>query len=572
VGAGIRTLFAELRRRKVYRVAIVYLVVGWAIVTGAQFLFEEVLDLSEAAWLFVAGLIILGFPLALVLAWAYEVKPEEPRGLEIPEEDTVLDPDSALPIEFAESEPRKSIVVLPFDNMSPDPEDTYFSDGLTEEIITNLSHLHSLRVISRSSAMVLKSTLKDVRTIGRELDVQYVLEGSVRRSGNDLRITAQLIDARTDEHLWAERYEGTLDDVFMIQEEASQAIVEALDVKINPGERETLVERPIEDIRAYECYLRARNDFHRGTAECLKSALRHLEAGLEIVGENVLLYQGMAEVHLQSYEYGVKADEDTLQQAEEFCGKVMALQPDSANSHYLNGRIERFRGSCVRSTRHFERALEIDPNHPGALAFLVGAYALQVGRPSAADTFAERLVAVDPLSPLVMFLLGCHHWLSGRFEESLLTFARALELEPDFVWASVFGLANVLIWQERLDEALKVLAPIACRDPRDYAADWAILLESALAGDSAGVAEALSVDTKNFLWNDPDVLPFIGSAYALAGATEEALTWLERSIERGWINYPLFSTQDPFYKSIRGEERFKELMVGVKARWEAFEA
>jgi non-specific serine/threonine protein kinase len=456
--------------------------------------------------------------------------------------------------------------------MSPDPGDTYFCDGLTEEIITNLSHLHSLRVISRSSAMVLKSTLKDVRTIGRELDVQYVLEGSVRRSGNDLRITAQLIDARTDEHLWAERYEGTLDDVFMIQEEASHAIVEALDVKINPGEREKLVERPIEDIRAYECYLRARNDFHRGTTESLKSALRHLEAGLEIVGENELLYQGMAEVHLQNYEYGVKADEETLQQAEKFCAKVMALRPDSANSHYLNGRIERFRGSCVRAAQHFERALEIDPNHPGALAFLVVSYAFQVGRPSAADTFATRLVAVDPLSPLVMIVLAWHHWMSGRFDEALSTFNRALELEPDFVWASVFGVAYILMWQERRDEALKVLAPIACRDPRDYAAEWAILLESALAEDSAGVAEALSVDTKNFLWNDPDVLPFIGSAYALAGAREEALTWLERAIERGWINYPLFSTQDPFYESIRGEERFKELMVEVKARWEAFEA
>ncbi len=571
MGTGIRTFFAELRRRKVYRVAIVYLVVGWAVVTGAQFLFEEVLDLSEAAWLFVAGLIILGFPLALVLAWAYEVKPEEPRVVGIPEEDTLLHPDSAPPIEFAESEPRKSIVVLPFDNMSPDPGDTYFCDGLTEEIITNLSHLHSLRVISRSSAMVLKSTQKDVRTIGRELDVQYVLEGSVRRSGDDLRITAQLIDARTDEHLWAERYEGTLDDIFMIQEEASQAIVEALDVKINPGEREKLVERPIEDIRAYECYLRARNDLHRGTTESLKSALRHLEAGLEILGENELLYQGMAEVHLQNYEYGVKADEETLQQAEKFCAKVMAFRPDSANSHYLNGRIERFRGSCVRAAQHFERALEIDPNHPGALAFLVVSYAFQVGRPSAADTFATRLVAVDPLSPLVMIVLAWHHWMSGRFDEALSTFNRALELEPDFVWASVFGVAYILMWQERRDEALKVLAPIACRDPRDYAAEWAILLESALAEDSAGVAEALSVDTKNFLWNDPDVLPFIGSAYALAGAREEALTWLERAIERGWINYPLFSTQDPFYESIRGEERFKELMVEVKARWEAFE-
>ncbi len=567
MGSRIRTFLAELRRRKVYHVAAVYLVVGLGILGAAELILDP-LGLG-AARPFIVIATLLGFPLALVLAWAYEVKPEEPRVVEIPEEDTLLHPDSAPPVEFAESEPRKSIVVLPFDNMSPDPGDTYFCDGLTEEIITNLSHIRSLRVISRSSAMVLKSTQKDVRTIGRELDVQYVLEGSVRRSGDDLRITAQLIDAITDEHLWAERYDGTLDDIFEMQEQTSLAIVEALDVKINPGEREKLVERRIDDIRAYECYLRARNDIHKSTAESLKSALRHLEAGLQILGENELLHEGMAELHLQIYEVGVKADEETLQQAEEFVAKVMASRPDSASTHYLNGRIERFRGSCDRAAQHFERALEIDPNHPGALAFLVVSYALQVGRPAAADTFAKRLEAVDPLSPMAMFILAHHHWMSGRLEEALLTYDRALELEPDFVWASVFGLAYILMWQERRDEALDVLAPIARRDPRDLAADWAVLLECAIAGDSAGAAEALSVDSKSFLWNDPDVPPFIGSAYALAGAKEEALTWLERAIERGWINYPLFSTQDPLYESIRGEERFKELMVRVKARWEA---
>jgi TolB-like protein len=369
VSAGIRTFFAELRRRKVYRVAVAYLVVGWAVVTGAQFLFEEVLNLAEATWLVAAGLIVLGFPVALVLAWAYEVRPEQPRALEVHEEDTLPSPDSAQPIEFQESKSRKSIVVLPFDSMSPDPNDAYFSDGLTEEIITNLSHIRSLRVISRSSAMVLKSTQKDVRTIGQELDVQYVLEGSVRRSGDDLRITAQLIDARTDEHLWAERYEGTMEDVFQIQEEASKAIVEALHVEINPGELERLVERPIDDVRAYECYLRARNELHKGTAESMESARRHLEAALEIVGENWLLYQGMAEWHLFTYEIGVKADDETLQLAEECAARVMALRPESAGSHYLRGGIERHRGTVERAARHFKKALDIDENHAGALFF-----------------------------------------------------------------------------------------------------------------------------------------------------------------------------------------------------------
>jgi TolB-like protein/Flp pilus assembly protein TadD len=572
VSAGIRTFFAELRRRKVYRVAVAYLVVGWAVVTGAQFLFEEVLNLPEATWLVAAGLIVLGFPVALVLAWAYEVRPEQPRALEVHEKDTLPGPDSAQPIEFQESKSRKSIVVLPFDSMSPDPNDAYFSDGLTEEIITNLSHIRSLRVISRSSAMVLKSTQKDVRTIGQEFDVQYVLEGSVRRSGDDLRITAQLIDARTDEHLWAERYEGTMEDVFQIQEEASKAIVEALHVEINPGELERLVERPIDDVRAYECYLRARNELHKGTAESMESARRHLEAALEIVGENWLLYQGMAEFHLFTYEIGVKADDETLQLAEECAARVMALRPESAGSHYLRGGIERHRGTVERAARHFKKALDIDENHAGALFFLVFAHSAQFGRPSAADQFSVRLATIDPLSPLSMFIVGFHHLVSGRLNEALATFDSILELEPDFHIAVIQGQALALLWQDRPEEALGVLAPIAQRDLRDQLTEYAIFLHCAIAGDSVGATEALSENTRKWFWNDPELPWFGASAFALAGAKDEALTWLERAVEKGWINYPLFSVQDPFLESIRGEERFKELMIEVKARWETFEA
>jgi serine/threonine protein kinase len=465
---------------------------------------------------------------------------------------------------------EKSIVVLPFANLSPDPDNAFFADGLTEELIADLSKIKALKVISRTSAMSFQGSNKTVPAIAEELNVRYALEGSVRRFGDNLRITAKLIDTRTDDHLWAEKYSGTLEDVFDMQERTSRAIVEALQVEINPGELKKIAERPIDDVQAYECYLRARNEIHKGTAESLESALRHLEAGLKMVGENELLYQGMAELHLQSYEYGVKADEETLQQAEAFSAKVMALRPDSASSHYLRGRIEGLVGGRLKAVHHLERTLEIDPNHPGALLFLLTSYTNQVGRPSAADTLAERLVAVDPLSPLAMLVLGWHHWMSGRFEEALSTFDRILELEPSFLFATVAGRALVLLWQDRRDKALEVLAPVSRRDPRDLFADWAILLNCALAGDSVGAVEAFSEDTKNWAWNDPECPYFVASAFALGGAKEEALKWLERAVERGWINYPLLARQDPLLKSIRDEERFKELMVRVKQEWEAF--
>jgi TolB-like protein len=154
------------------------------------------------------------------------------------------------------AEPKeKSIVVLPFENMSPEKENEYFSDGLTEEIITDLSQIKKLQVISRTSAMQLKGTDKNIKTIGRELNVQYVLEGSVRKHGNNLWITAQLIDADNDIHLWAEKYRGTMDDVFDIQEKVSRSIADALKLKLSPEEYKRIAERPIADIKAYECYL-----------------------------------------------------------------------------------------------------------------------------------------------------------------------------------------------------------------------------------------------------------------------------------------------------------------------------
>ncbi len=266
MSSRISSFLAELKRRKVYTVAVAYCAIAAGIIGTASQGFPELWQKASVP----AGILLLiGFPIAVVLAWAYEVRPDKPEGNRSV---------ATLPVAIADADSRKSIVVLPFDNMSPDAGDAHFSDGLTEEIITHLSYLRSLRVISRSSAMVLKGTQKDVRTIGKELDVQYVLEGSVRKAGNDLRITAQLVDAGTDTHMWAERYDGVLDDVFEIQETVSQSIVKALNLTLTSKEHQKLAERPIHEVQAYECYLRARIDIHKGTAESLASALHRLEA------------------------------------------------------------------------------------------------------------------------------------------------------------------------------------------------------------------------------------------------------------------------------------------------------
>jgi TolB-like protein len=193
VASKLSLFLAELKRRKVYHVGGAYVAAALVVATATAEL-HEYLRLPPWTPGFVIVLLVVGFPIALILAWAYEVKPEEPRTKEASDKETLATRDGATRIEVTDREQRKSIVVLPFDNMSPDPGDAYFADGLTEEIITNLSHIQSLRVISRNSAVALKGTEKSTRVIADELNVQYVLEGSVRKAGNDLLITAQLID------------------------------------------------------------------------------------------------------------------------------------------------------------------------------------------------------------------------------------------------------------------------------------------------------------------------------------------------------------------------------------------
>lgn len=562
----IASLWTELKQRLIYRVAAAYTLGGLAVLSAAELILEPLG--FDAARTFVTLLVLLGFPFALVLTSAHGVR----RRL-LPRDGTAVTAGvlarGAAPSETPVEQARKSIIVLPFDNISSDSGDGYFSDGLTEEIIAHLSHLQSLRVISRSSAMTLKGSRKDVRTIGHELGVQYVLEGSVRKVGSDLRITAQLSDAQRDEHLWAETYDGTLDDVFDVQEQVSRSIARALDLTLDPREQEKLLERPIDNVQAYECYLRARKQAFKGTRESLEEAFHHLEMGLEILGENELLYHGLAEAHLNAYEYGIKPDDETLRKAEEFVAKVTQLVPASANSHYLKGRIERFRGSASRAAVHFEAAVGVDPNHVGGLLFLLGVRTLQIGRPSSVEAVARHLERIDPLSPLTLLNLGWHHWLSGRPSEAIEMLERTWKVEPSFLWAPIFRV-YVHLWEEQYAEAASVLDRVAQDDPTEMHSDWVRLLRCTLSGDREGARAAVSEDVRAYCWRDPELPWFLSSAYSLAGAKDEALAWFEHTIDHGWINYPLFSEQDPLLDNIRREKRFEAILATVKTRWEAF--
>jgi non-specific serine/threonine protein kinase len=476
------------------------------------------------------------------------------------------------PIVFPE--PKKSIVVLPFENLSPDPDQEYFCDGMTEEIITDLSHIHDLLVISRSSAMTFKGTRSTIKEIADKVNVRYVLEGSVRKAGNNLRITAQLIDASNDVHLWAEKYKGALDDIFDIQEKVSRSIVNALKLKLSPQELEQIADRPIDNIKAYECHLRARREMLRTTEEGLKRALQELETGIEIVGDNPLLYMDMGLAYFWYVEYGIKADEESLQKAEELAQKVAQLSPNSWASHYLRGMIIRFRGSALHALEYFKKALAINPDIPEALLMLSGGYSYLAGKVDAAKPMITRLLEIDPLTPLNYHIAGIVYWMDGQLDESLSAMEKMMKMEPDSPYPHVWRLYP-MVWKKQYDEVFANIDQFVQQEDIDQAGkgvvEWCLFLKYALQGDRKRALDSVSKEVNRWAWNDPDLPWFWAGLYALINEKEKAMDWLERAADPGFINYPLIAEQDPFLENIRGEPRFKKLMERVKHEWENFE-
>ncbi len=561
----LQRLLEELKRRRVFRVAVVYAAVAFVIWQVAEIAVPG-LNLPNVVLTAVILLTVLGFPIAIALAWAFDITP---AGVKRTEAETAAAERPAVPTVEGAAE-RKSIVVLPFDNMSPDPADAYLSDGLTEEIITGLSCCRPLRVISRNSARVLKGTQKDTRTIARELDVQYVLEGSVRKAGSDLRITAQLIDGRTDEHLWSERYSGTLDAVFDMQERLSRLIVDALMLELSPEEERRLAERPIENVQAYECYLRARQEIWLWTKDALDRARQHLQNGLDIIGENALLLAGMGYVYYQYANIGV-GHEEYIEKAEEYARKALEQDPESAEAHMVLGCTPlAFRGDPKKAFYHLKQALARKPDDPHVLFWLAVVHTL-VGRVDEAYPLAERLARVDPLTPLSIYAKTFLDVMGGRFDAPSEEVTKWFRLEPQTPAALQFC-ALSLTYCSRYDEARELIRGNVRADLEDQITRMTLLLEGALDGDSSRFHEIVTEDFEKWARRDPQYSYFVADFHALAGLKEEALDWLSNAVDRGFINYPFIAEHDPLLEPIRGEPRFRDIAVRAKHEWEHFDA
>jgi non-specific serine/threonine protein kinase len=463
---------------------------------------------------------------------------------------------------------EKSIIVLPFENMSPDPDQEYFSDGLTEETITDLSHIHDLLVISRNTAMTFKGTKKKTKEIASEVNVRYVLEGSVRRAGNNLRITAQLIDALSDTHLWAEKYTGTQDDVFDIQEKVSLSIADALKLKLSQEENQKITDHKIDNIQVYEYYLRAKEEILKFSESSINNALKYLQAALEITGDNALLYAGMGLAYWNLVQIGV-AHEDYMIKAEEYAKKALSIDSESDTALTQLGYIKWYQGKIQESYHFFKNALKVNPNELLALAG-IGQIYIGAGRMSEAELLTNKMFQIDPLTFPSNFARGAFPYYAGRYSDALKGGQRCYDLYPENPFSQFFyGL--ILAYNKRINEAISIIDKMAGMDPDSFLTRFGLILKYALQGDKERIMNTITEDFRKTVEYDYMYAFFLAGFLSLANLRSDALDWLEIAVNRGLINYSLLNNYDPFLENIRGEDRFKKLMERVKYEWENFE-
>jgi serine/threonine protein kinase/tetratricopeptide (TPR) repeat protein len=433
---------------------------------------------------------------------------------------------AALRVPDAQS--AKSVAVLPFVNMSADAENEYFSDGIAEEIINALTKVRSLRVASRTSTFALKGKNLDARTIGDQLRVSTVLEGSVRKAGNRLRVTAQLVNMADGYQLWSERYDREMEDVFAIQDEIAGSIVKALQVVLSEGEKKAIENAPRADVQAYDYYLRGRQFMHQLRRTGIQYARRMFERALDIDNEYVKAYAGAADCCCYLYMLWDGSNAN-LEGADSYSRKALELGPDVAEAHASRGLALTLSQRYAEAESEFETAMRLDPKSFDAHYFASRTAFLQ-GKNEEAVRLLDVAAQVRPEEYQAFFLqamplrkLGRDAEAEAAMREGIATAERHLELNPDDARALYLG-AGGLIQLGEVERAI----------------EWA---RRALALDPA----------------DSAVLYNVSCVYALGGKHEEALVCLETAVQNGF-GHRSWLENDSDFNAIRDEPRFQALL------------
>jgi len=450
----------------------------------------------------------------------------------------------------------QSVAVLPLENLSHEPEQEYFADGMTEELITSLGKIGALHVTSRTSVMRYKRTNKSLPQIARELNVDGIVEGTVQRSGDRVRITAQLIHAPTDHHLWAESYDRELKDVLALQDEVARAIANEIKITLTPQEQMSLaVVRPINP-GAYEAYLKGRYYWNKRTAEGIKKASDYFQQAINQQPSYGIAYSGLADCNSGLAWHGFASPTEALPRAKAAALKAIEIDPASGEAHASLALVLSHQRNWAAAENEFKRALQLSPGYANAHHWY-GDYLSIVGRQEEALVEAKRAFELDPLSPMINTWLGLRYYHARRYDEAIERGRKILEFDPSF------APAHLLLGQAYLQKGLHAQAISELQSATSLSGNSPIYMaQVGVAYAAAGKnAEALGVtDQLQKVAKQRYVSSYgLAQIYAALGDKQRAMKWLQSAYDERavWMEY---LKMDPVLDSVRSLPRFQDLV------------
>ncbi len=466
----------------------------------------------------------------------------------------------------------KSIAVLPFVNMSNDPEQEYFSDGITEDIITQVSKISDLKVISRTSVMHYKATDKTVREIGKELDVATILEGSVRREGNQVRIVAQLINARTNEHLWAETYDKELTQILAIQRNVAEQIASALKAKLTPPDKKQLEKKSIENPAAYDFYLRGKFYFNESNRQGIDTAIILFERAVVVDPKFALAYAALARAYTEKF-FSYSPQEKWREKAFVALEKTLSLDPGLPEAYLARAKllwIPENNFPHEQAVAEVKQALSLRPNWEEARRFLSTIYS-HIGLHDKAFEEVQKAHELNPHDMDTRSQIGHQLYYQQKYTEMLAVFEK---IPKDFDGLFIATrIAEALLRIGRAGEAELRVKELLRELPNQALLNsvaamlFASLGKKELAEERIQIAMISGKNLGHFHHTEYN----IGVAYALMNKHPEAIRWLQKTAEDGLPCYPLFAN-DPYLNNLRSDTDFKSLLEKLKKQWELFKA
>ena len=453
--------------------------------------------------------------------------------------------------------PEKSVAVLPFQNLSVDKTDAYLADGIQEEILTRLSKIADLKVISRTSTQRYKSSPKNLPDISRQLGVAHVLEGSLQKSGDQIRVHVQLIAAENDSHLWAEKYDRKLSDIFAVETEIATRIADALQAKLTGQEQRAIAARPTENTEAYQLYLRGRHLFGQRTDSALLRAIDYFNQALSLDSNYARAYAGIADCYIALPFFGKLNPIECQQKAKLAASKALEIDKDLAEAHVSLGVLLMHDGKVAEAQNQFLRAMQLDPNYANAPHWYANNCLVPLGQFDEAIAQFKRALELDPLSAPINANLGEAYATARRYPEAIAQLRKTVELDPAFGYGhGVLGYAFDV--SRQFEEAIPEY-----EKSYELGHDFHVLAllghAYALKGDREKALQLLKqlqgLEQQGSVWNYGFAI-----VYVALGDKSEALHRLEQSYRTGEAGDALLYIKvDPMLDPLRGDPRFEEL-------------